>query len=435
MSTTCLFLQICVFATCDKHMSVSMVTLQEVCEALSNVVPSSKEEFGLGVIDKGLLGGACFAMLDTALDEFFSTNWRRCHDLCKVLLDITWEHLNTGHWKDVAISWRYTYTYVSLLKAVSEYALCKDGGKHTLKEAIATCDMGLLMGAPVLDNILTKVVAQLQRLSTQVTESRSRTNHEKDCESGGIATQPSSPPLLKPEYTLEVLECPSLQYFMEHHVSAAQPVVISGAMDFWPAMHGARRWTIEYLRTVAGCRTVPIEIGSKYTDESWSQKLTTVSDFIDNYIASVESGVGYLAQHQLFDQIPELLRDISIPSYCGLGESPDVDVNAWFGPAGTVSPLHQDPKHNFLCQIIGEKYLRLYDIEHTPRLYPHSGYLLCNTSAVDVESPDAEKHPLFSSVPYVECILKPGQMLYLPPKHWHYVRSLSVSFSVSFWWQ
>lgn len=414
-----------------------MCTLQEVCDDLCNIVPSSKEEFGLGIIDKDLLGEPCFTMLDMAVHKFFGANWSRCHHLCKVLLDITWEHLNTGHWKDVAISWRYTYSYLSLLKAVSEYAQYKISGKYTLKEVIATCDMGLLMGAPVLDSILTKVVTRLQGLSTQMAESQTSTNNGDDTKCSNIVTQPSDVPLLRPECTVDVLECPSLQYFMEHHLLVAKPVVIAGAMDYWPAIKGTRHWSLDYLKTTAGCRTVPIEVGSKYTDESWSQKLTTVADFIDSYIINPnkQSGVGYLAQHQLFDQIPELLQDISIPSYCGLGECADVDINAWFGPAGTISPLHQDPKHNFLCQIVGEKYLRLYNVEDTLRLYPHSGYLLCNTSAVDVESPDLDKYPLFSDAPYTECILKPGQMLYLPPKHWHYVRSLSVSFSVSFWWE
>jgi lysine-specific demethylase 8 len=26
-------------------------------------------------------------------------------------------------------------------------------------------------------------------------------------------------------------------------------------------------------------------------------------------------------------------------------------------------------------------------------------------------------------------------MLFIPVKHWHYVRSLDISFSVSFWWK
>jgi lysine-specific demethylase 8 len=54
---------------------------------------------------------------------------------------------------------------------------------------------------------------------------------------------------------------------------------------------------------------------------------------------------------------------------------------------------------------------------------------------VECEEPDLEKFPKFAEAPYLECLLKPGDMLYIPPKHWHYVRSLSVSFSVSFWWQ
>lgn len=149
-----------------------------------------------------------------------------------------------------------------------------------------------------------------------------------------------------------------------------------------------------------------------------------------------KKNIGYLAQHELFDQIPALRGDIIIPDYCCLGDSEKVRINAWFGPEGTVSPLHTDPQHNLLAQVVGSKYIRLYAPDQTPFLYAHSSdSMVHNTSQVDCESVDREQFPLFADAKYVDCVLKEGEVLYLPPKWWHYVRSLSRSFSVSFWFE
>lgn len=57
------------------------------------------------------------------------------------------------------------------------------------------------------------------------------------------------------------------------------------------------------MLSVAGNRIVPIEIGSRYTDENWSQQLLSFSEFLQKYVLTECDEVGYLAQHQLFEQV------------------------------------------------------------------------------------------------------------------------------------
>ena len=113
----------------------------------------------------------------------------------------------------------------------------------------------------------------------------------------------------------------------------------------------------------------------------------------------------------------------------------NVIVNAWFGPEGTVSPCHHDPYDNLLSQVVGSKYIRIYHPSESSNLYPHSSGKMTNTSQVDVEHPDLLRFPNTSKATYLECVLSAGEMLYIPPKFWHYIRSLECSFSCSFWWK
>lgn len=178
-------------------------------------------------------------------------------------------------------------------------------------------------------------------------------------------------------------------------------------------------------------------MGEHYLASDWKQELMTLSQFLERSVGHSDAQATsrpYLAQHPLFEQIPELQADIAIPDYCSVGGGDLQSINAWLGPAGTITPLHHDPHHNFLAQVVGRKYVRLYSPEASQRLYPYTEQMLCNSSQVNLTSVDLVAFPEFVKATFIDCILEEGQMLYIPPKWWHYVQSLTPSFSVSFWW-
>ncbi|CAN0394494.1 bifunctional peptidase and arginyl-hydroxylase JMJD5 isoform X2 [Lampetra fluviatilis] len=357
-------------------------------------------------------------------------------EMSKAALDVAWEGLNSACWRDVSVEWRRFYALSALVAALCEV---KAGKEENLREAVRFCDLGLIMGAAILDNILMRLVAVLQKRLTGLKRSHDRLD-DAPCD---LKHPDAKVCRLSPERAVPQLVCPSIDTFRRLHLLPAEPVLLQDTVSHWPAL---TKWSLGYLVRMAGCRTVPVELGSRYTDAHWTQTLMTLQEFVEKYIINAESQptVGYLAQHELFDQIPDLRNDIVIPDYCCVSEreggddeeegSEEVVINAWFGPGGTESPLHHDPQHNILVQVFGQKYVRLYSPEHTDKLYPHPSHLLNNTSQVDVLRPDTCQFPRFTEAPFQEVVLSPGDALFIPRKHWHYVNSLSHSFSVSFWW-
>ncbi|KAL9627714.1 MAG: hypothetical protein Q9164_007516, partial [Protoblastenia rupestris] len=336
-------------------------------------------------------------------------------------------------------------------------------GEQWIQEIVRLLDMAVIMaGAPGREGMVEEVLVGLQEWVEMMPLRKKRKRKRERSEDVFSRGKGRHGPRI--EHPITRRFALSMEQFARY-LSTGEPLVITDAIAHWPAFH-ERPWkSPEYLlkKTFGGRRLIPVELGRSYTDAGWGQSIITFKEFINRYMlrSDNEGGaedIAYLAQHDLFAQIPSLRNDISVPDYCytdppqpapgtPLSRKPAPEkldgplLNAWFGPAGTVSPLHTDPYHNILCQVVGRKYVRLYSPEESENLYPRGteggGVDMSNTSEVDVEGDVDEmnrKFPLFREAKYVETVLEEGECLYIPIGWWHYIKGLSVSFSVSFWW-
>ena len=169
---------------------------------------------------------------------------------------------------------------------------------------------------------------------------------------------------------------PSLAAFVSRH--SRQPFVLPGFLLDWPALNEHPWCSLEYLRAVAGPgRVVPVEVGSDYRRDDWTQKMMPWTEFLsalDTVPAHTPGGesapprdaskpVLYLAQHSLFTQFPALKDDVIVPDYVYTDLDPPADypqyappanedrlvLNAWLGPAGTISPAHTVRLSTHIC--------------------------------------------------------------------------------------
>lgn len=345
--------------------------------------------------------------------------------------DLAWEQLHSGPWHSVLPVWRDAYSMACLHVAKYHY---RNG---EFKEALRVLDMGVLMGGPLLRKDLDSAIETLSLKAREGENERFGEREANRLVSEEFNTAKALQVLPNRSLSRKLVvkrSALSLEGFLSEYFLSGSPVIITDCMAHWPAR---TNWIdLDYLKRVAGDRTVPVEVGKNYLCQDWKQELIPFSQFLERIQSNGSSASvpTYLAQHQLFDQINELRNDICIPDYCFVGGGELRSLNAWFGPAGTVTPLHHDPHHNILAQVVGKKYIRLYPASLSEELYPYSETMLCNSSQVDLDNIDETKFPKVRDLEFFDCILDEGEMLYIPPKWWHYVRSLSISFSVSFWW-
>jgi hypothetical protein len=219
--------------------------------------------------------------------------------------------------------------------------------------------------------------------------------------------------------------------FLATYYSRNQAVFFPGLASDWPAI---ALWGPEYLKTCCGGITVEVMMNrtaAEVAEQNTAQRLKREmnwSEYIDLVYRGGRSNDYYMVSRNNFFQRPgtrRLLNDVHCPEYVRIDDECR-HIKLWFGPAGTVTPLHYDDMNNLIVQIAGRKTVRLYSsclAELMQQSVPWYAGVDPSTSPTSPEGPQAR------------CItreLNPGDALFIPVGWWHALEAAEVSITLAF---
>lgn len=229
---------------------------------------------------------------------------------------------------------------------------------------------------------------------------------------------------------LPVIERIAPDAFYRDFYALNRPAKLTGLVDHWPAM---TLWSLDHFAAMAGERIVEAQVqresaadyelakdahrrGVRFAD--YVEWLRVDEPSNDVYLTAYNSGTNAVALAPLWKDI----GDIAI-----LERRSDSDGFLWLGPRGTLTPWHHDLTNNLLVQVLGEKLVRMS---------PPWAWARMRNSTHCFSDWDNEPLPAGPGdgdrPPTIECVIGPGEAIFLPVGWWHQVEALSLSASVSF---
>jgi hypothetical protein len=210
----------------------------------------------------------------------------------------------------------------------------------------------------------------------------------------------------------------------ERQAEKGLPFLIPGLACRWPLS----AFTPQTLRERFSNLPVRARVGD-YVNTAFAPDRAMQDMSMLEYLELVAAGTEGLPPYLGNLELRELNRFCYWPAYFTKPGPP----RFWLGPAGTVTPLHADYDDNIFVQIWGSKRIFLAPPHHDEFLYPREANALLFGSPFDPEAPDFEKFPLAREASMIECVVHPGDMLYVPAGWYHQVRSLTFSLSANRW--
>lgn len=195
------------------------------------------------------------------------------------------------------------------------------------------------------------------------------------------------------------------------------PVVIEGLLDEWPAL---KKWSFGFLAEKCGDARVVID-----SYDSAAARETSFADFVTKLAATAATGQSpiYLQEWLYRASCPQLAEDLpelAIAQYDYrqklYGEKISTNHQLWIGQKGATTRLHQDSY--------------LIDVMHAQIMGEKHWFVMSPNATL---TPDKNSNPDFSSlienpdIRMMQCVLRPGDVLYLPALWWHRIELQSDS--------
>lgn len=233
----------------------------------------------------------------------------------------------------------------------------------------------------------------------------------------------------------------------------AQPAILTEAISEWPA---ARKWTLEYFSSAFHGELGIATLNFKDTKRGKATKLGAYIEHMDKPFSAIpglwfgiDSGPAsrnaevdeesvWAFNWDALGRYPALRDDISpypafIPNIVASLPQELLEIfqyicsvrffAIYISRKDTVTPLHTDFHHT-----IGN--LVQFESCKTVILFEPDAYAPSDT-VFDPEHPDFGRFPEMANATAYSAVLKPGEMIIIPPDWWHYTRSHGPSITLS----
>ena len=228
---------------------------------------------------------------------------------------------------------------------------------------------------------------------------------------------------------------------LEEYFQKKLPLVITNLGNRWKEF---MKLSPQYIKKY--CSSYPIKLHKTIKEQqktnivcSTMKKYTTLllqssSNDILNPLSCQQTRLGYISEDKQFLKDYGLLH--SLHHHTRILFPPMAFIKTYMfsmGPSGTKIGLRYETNfRNILYLVYGKIKIRLIHPKYNTYLYPSKRYDNNATlSSVNFWKINDLQHPLFKKVQYIEIVMSPGQLLFIPSYWWYAVEYIETSITIS----